>query len=141
MGRWEHTAGGDIAAEPERIWALWADAAQWPRWHHNIKSATLDGPLRVGAIARIRFKGSLRPTTFRVLELEEHRLFTDEGKIPGGRIRHVHRITPTGDGTCWVEHVLTITGPLAGLWGMLLGRRMRDAVDDFVPAEAHLAMH
>ena len=141
MGTWEHTAAGDVAAPPDRIWALWADAEQWPRWHHNIENATLDGPLRVGATARIRFKHSLRPITFRVTELEEHRLFTDEGKIPGGMIRHVHRITPTGDGSCRVEHVLSLTGPLAGMWGRLLGRRMRDAVDGFVPAEAHLATH
>ena len=55
-----------MAAPPERVWALWADASMWPKWHKRIASAKLDGPLELGATAKIRFKGSLVATEFRV---------------------------------------------------------------------------
>ena len=129
MARWEHIAGGEVVAPPHRVWALWADASRGPEWNHGIASARLDGPFALDARARVRFKGSPAPMTFRVTELEEPRLFTDEGRLPGATLRHVHRIRSTTPDSCWVEHELSLDGPLAGLWAKVLGHRMRDAAD------------
>ena len=137
MGRWEHTVGGEVVAAPERVWALWKDAAQWPAWNHGIERAELDGPLALGATATVKFKASRRPIAFRVTELEEHRLFTDEGKLPGATLRHVHRIRPADRGV-WVEHELSLTGPLSTIWAARLRKRMTAAADAFVEAEARL---
>ena len=138
MARWEHTVGGEIVAPPERVWALWADAAQWPAWNHGIERATLDGPFALGATATVKFHGAPRPITFRVVELEEPKLFIDEGRLPGATLRHVRRISPADRGI-WVEHELSLTGPLSRVWKALLRKRMAAAADQFVEAEARLA--
>ena len=137
MARWEHTVGGEIVATPEQVWALWSDAARWPEWNHGMESAELDGPLAVGAQARVRFKDSRRTVAFRVTELDAPDRFVDEGRLPGATLTHVHTIRPADRGV-WVEHELSLTGPLATPWAARLRRRMCAAADEFVEAEARL---
>ena len=138
MGGWTHEVRGRVGAPPEAVWRLWDDATQWPRWNPGIASARMDGALGPDATARIRFRGSLTPLTFRVVALERGRAFTDEARLPGARLAHVHRVDSTQDGS-EVLHRLELRGPLAGLWARLLGGRMRTAADGFVAREDALA--
>lgn len=50
-------------------------------------------PLTLGTKAKIVFGTGLR-LTFRVIEFEEGRLFTDESRMPGARMGHRHMIEP-----------------------------------------------
>jgi hypothetical protein len=94
----ETTSTLKSAATPAAIWAAAdADAAAWPRWSQGLRRATLDGPLRTGAEARIVFRTGLR-LRFRVVECEEGRLFTDVATLPGARIGHQHLLEPTAAG-------------------------------------------
>jgi uncharacterized protein YndB with AHSA1/START domain len=138
MGAWQHEVGGEVAAAPSAVWALWADAAQWPRWNPGIARARMDGPLRLHGTARVRFRGSLAPLTFRVVEVDEGRSFTDEARLPGARLGHVHRVEPRGD-RAHVTHRLYLAGPLAAPWARLLGARMREGAAGFVALEDALA--
>jgi hypothetical protein len=58
-----------------------------PNENAEIKRAELDDPLVLCARARIVFRTGLR-LRFRVVELEEGRLFTDESRLPGARMGH-----------------------------------------------------
>ncbi len=138
MGAWEHEVRGEVGAPPSAVWALWADAAQWPAWNPGIAHARMDGPLRLHAAARVRFRGSLAPLTFRVVEFDEGRSFTDEARLPGARLAHLHRVEARGDGAL-VTHRLSLAGPLADVWARLLGSRMREGADGFVALEDRLA--
>ena len=82
--------------------------------------ATLDGPLALGAEARIVFRTGLR-LRFRVVEFEPNRLFTDESRLPGGRMGHRHLIEPTPDGGSRLTNTIYIEGPLAPLWRRIMG--------------------
>ena len=125
------------SAEPAAIWALWEDPDRWADWNEQIVRAELDGELRVGAEARIRFRrgGTVK---FKVVALEPQRLFVDEARFPGARLGHEHRLKPTTRG-CEIAHRLYVEGPLSGFWSLMLGRkRMREQVVRFVERERQL---
>lgn len=57
MSRWETTSGLQADLDPARIWrCAYMDARAWPKWNAEIKRASLDRPLGLGAVARIVFR-------------------------------------------------------------------------------------
>lgn len=51
----------EAAVSPAVVWEMaYADAEAWPQWNAEIKRASLDGPLALGATARIVFRTGLR---------------------------------------------------------------------------------
>lgn len=122
MSYWETSSIHEAAVEPGDVWALaYADVGAWPQWNAEIKRATLDGPLALGAVARIVFRTGLR-LRFRVVEYEEGRLFTDEARLPGARMAHRHLIEPLGEGgRSRLTNTIYIEGPAAWLWRRILG--------------------
>lgn len=128
MGEWSTTATHESDASAAAVWdAAYADAAAWPRWNPELAAATLDGPLRLGAVARIRFETGLR-LRFAVTEFEDGRVFTDEARLPGARLAHRHAIDDLGDGGCRLTNTITIRGPLSRLWVRIAGRRAAAAL-------------
>lgn len=120
MGNWETTSRLEAEVPPAAIWErAYADAAAWPRWNAEIKRASLDGPLALGARAKIVFGTGLR-LRFHVVELEQGRLFTDESHLPGARMGHRHLVEPTASGSR-LTNTIYIEGPLAPLWRRILG--------------------
>jgi len=89
----------DIAAPPERVWAIMADVERWHEWTASITSvARLDtGPLGLGSRALVR-QPRLRPATFEVTEFNAGRNFT--WKTTSGGISAVadHVVEPAADG-------------------------------------------
>lgn len=139
MSRWEtsSTFGADVS--PAAAWERsYADAAAWPRWNAEIRRATLDGPLELGAEARIVFRTGLR-LRFRVVEFEAGRVFTDESRLPGARMGHRHLIEPTADGGSRLTNTIYIEGPLAPLWRRVLGPRAERSLPGAQRAVADLA--
>lgn len=121
MSRWETSSALEARVAPEDVWSqAYADAAAWPRWNAAIRSAKLDGPLGLGARARIVFGTGLR-LRFRVVEYEDGRFFTDEARLPGARMGHRHLVEPLGDGGCRLTNTIYVEGPLAWLWRHILG--------------------
>ncbi len=123
MSHWETTSELAAAVDPAAVWErAYLDAAAWPRWNGEIRSAELAGPLALGPVARIVFRTGLR-LRFRVVELEDGRLFTDETRLPGARMGHRHLVEAGGDGGCRLVNTIYVDGPLAWLWRRVLGPR------------------
>jgi Polyketide cyclase / dehydrase and lipid transport len=138
MSRWETKSELVAAVEPSVVWSrAYVDAAAWPRWNREIKSARLEGPLALGATARIVFRTGLR-LRFSVVEFEEGRLFTDESRLPGARMGHRHLVEPDGEGSRLVNTIY-IEGPLTGLWRRILGGTAARALPDAQRAVVELA--
>ena len=120
MSRWETTSTLEAGISPASVWhKAYADAAAWPKWNAEIKRASLDGPLALGARAKIVFGTGLR-LRFHVVEFEDGRLFTDESRLPGARMGHRHLIEPTESGSR-LTNTIYIEGPLAPLWRRIMG--------------------
>lgn len=124
-------------ARPEDVWPLWSEPARWSEWNRDIDHAWLEGPLDVGATARIRFRrrGTLR---FRITALEPGRLLVDETRLPLTRMGHEHRVEPSGEGVR-ISNRIYLDGPAARLYAVLMGRRIRASVLTFVERERELA--
>ncbi|HEX7278594.1 MAG TPA: SRPBCC family protein [Solirubrobacterales bacterium] len=138
MSRWETTSTHQGAVAPADVWeGAYADADAWPRWNEELKSAELDGPLELGASAKIVFKTGLR-LRFRVVEFEQGRLFTDEARLPGARMGHRHLVEPDGDGSR-LTNTIYIEGPLAPLWRRVMGPRAAKSLPEAQRAVVELA--
>lgn len=138
MSRWETTSTLEAAVTPASIWQkAYADAAAWPKWNAEIKRAGLDGPLALGATARIVFGTGLR-LRFRVVEFEDGRLFTDEARLPGARMGHRHLVEATENGSRLVNTIY-IEGPLAPMWRRIMGPAAARTLPDAQRAVVELA--
>lgn len=138
MSRWETTSELVADVAPAAVWReAYVDAAAWPRWNSEIRSAKLDGPLALGASARILFRTGLR-LRFHVVEYEEGRLFTDEARLPGARMGHRHLIELCSNGSRLVNTIY-IEGALAPLWRRVLGPAAARALPDAQQAVGELA--
>jgi hypothetical protein len=139
MSRWETTSTLEADVVPATVWEnAYADANTWPRWNAELKRASLDGPLADGAEARIVFRTGLR-LRFRVVELEDGRLFTDEARLPGARMGHRHLVEPVPGGGSRLTNTIYIDGHLAGLWRRILGPAAARTLPDAQRAVVDLA--
>jgi Polyketide cyclase / dehydrase and lipid transport len=139
VSRWETTSTLETGAAPADVWSrAYVDAASWPDWNAEIRSAALDGPLALGAEARIVFRTGLR-LRFRVVEFEDGRLFTDEARLPGARMGHRHLVEPAGEGGSRLTNTIYIRGPMAWLWRRVLGPAAARALPDAQRAVEALA--
>jgi hypothetical protein len=118
-----------VSTDPATLWKTLVDVGAWPTWTASMdKVERLDGgELRVGSTARVKQPG-LPTSTWRVTELQPGTSFTWESSSPGLTTRGGHDIASDGAAT-----ILTLTlaqhGPLAGLVGLVTGRRARRYVD------------
>lgn len=122
----------EIAAPPEKVWAVLADVESWPSWTVSTRSVRLTrpGPLGVGSTVEIK-QPRLPKTIWTVSELDPGRSFTWVAKTPGVRSVGEHAITRTAAG-CTVRLVLTQTGRL----GSLLAVPMAPLIRSYVRTEA-----
>jgi hypothetical protein len=139
MSRWATTSTLEAEVSPAAVWErAYADAEAWPKWNAEIKRARLDGPLALGATARIVFGTGLR-LRFRVVEFEQGCLFTDESRMPGARMGHRHLIEPTEGGGCRLTNTIYIEGTLAPLWRRIMGPAAARTLPDAQHAVVDLA--
>jgi hypothetical protein len=139
MSRWETTSTLEAPAPPAVIWdSAYARADDWLKWNPELERATLDGPLREGAEARIVFRSGLR-LRFLVTEFEDGRLFTDEARLPGARMGHRHLLEPGTGGGSRLTNTIFIEGPLTGIWRRILGPAAARTLPDAQRSIADLA--
>jgi hypothetical protein len=139
MSRWETTSTLDADVPTAEIWRrAYEDVEAWPKWNAEIKRARLDGPLMLGAKAKIVFRAGLR-LRFEAVEFEQGRLFTDESRLPGARMGHRHLVEPTASGGSKLTNTIYIEGPLAPLWRRIMGTRAARTLPDAQIAVSELA--
>ncbi len=127
---WEARHVARSAAEPAAVWERWADAGRWSEWNTGVAGARLEGPFLPGTTALIRFRSGPR-LRFLITELVPGRGFTDEARLPFAWLGHEHRVEPYTGGSR-LSHRIYFRGPLAPLYGLLAGRRIRVALAESV---------
>ena len=122
----------DIAAPPERVWAVLYDVERWPEWTPTVtRLERLDpGALAVGSRARIR-QPRLPPATWEVTELVEGRSFTWVTRSPGVRVTARHGVEPAPHGAR-----ATLSLKFSGALGALVARFTRRLNQRYLAIEA-----
>ena len=108
-------------AGAEGAWAVWVDVAGWTNGG-VIESARLNGEFEVGSTITSKVRGFPQGSST-ITRVEPHRLWVNESRMPGVRLVYEHLIEPIEAGTMLTERAL-ISGPLAGLIGRAVGRRL-----------------
>jgi hypothetical protein len=113
------TASVTSSAPPAAFFAKWADMATWPEWNLDTEWVRLDGPFAPGATGVLKPKGGPK-VPFVVAELGPDR-FVDVSRLLGARLTFDHRVT-AADGATTVSVAVTLQGPLAFAWRLILGK-------------------
>ena len=108
------------AAPPAAFFDRWADMATWPEWNLDTEWVRLDGPFVAGATGQLKPKGGPK-VSFTVATLVADREFTDVSKLLGARLTFRHLVSVDAGRTA-VDVTVTLTGPLAPLWRLILGK-------------------
>ena len=118
-----------IAAPPAEVWAVFMDVESWPTWTESMRQVRRldEGPLREGSRVEIAQPGFPK-AVWDVTELVDERSFTWESTVPGLRSLGHHEVRAEGEG-CVVTLRLSQSGPLAGVMGLVFGRRTRRYVE------------
>jgi uncharacterized protein YndB with AHSA1/START domain len=121
----------DIAAPPDRVWAVMSDIEKWREWTASVRSITLrdPGPLRTGSRAWVR-QPKFPPAHWTVTDVSE-RSFTWISRAPGMVVTARHSVTPIGTGSR-----ATLSLNFAGIFGPFFGRLTRDINNRYLAMEA-----
>jgi len=114
------------SASPDAFFAEWADMASWPEWNLDTEWVRLDGPFVEGATGTLKPKGGPK-VPFLVARLVDGEEFTDVSRLLGARLTFRHLVsTEAGRTTVSVE--VSMSGPLAAVWRLILGKGLRDSL-------------
>ncbi|GHO46964.1 hypothetical protein KSX_51270 [Ktedonospora formicarum] len=133
---WTLTATARTRAAASRVWAIYCDVANWPRWDHGMAFYWPDGPFVVGTA------GTLQPVggpelPFTITYVEEGRRFDDRTPLgPDHAIIARHELTPLASGT-QITHIIEIEGPDAEF----LAQQMDFKQEELNDTVAHLARY
>ncbi len=134
---WTLTATARTRATASRVWAIYGDVANWPRWDHGMAFYRPDGPLAAGTA------GTLQPVggpelPFTITYVEEGHRFDDRTPIgPDHAIIARHELTPLAEGT-QITHIVEIEGPDAESLAQQMGFKQEE-LDDTVANLARYA--
>ena len=114
-----------IDAPTDVVWSVFTDVERWPTWASSFTSVELiDGPMRLGAKARIR-QPRLPTVVWEVTKWSPGHSWTWTATSPGARTEASHVLTRSGEGTV-AEQSITSSGPLgrvaAFVWRSLTRR-------------------
>jgi uncharacterized membrane protein len=103
-----------IDAPIEVVWSVFTDVERWPTWASSFTTVELiDGPMRLGAKARIR-QPRLPTVVWEVTRWEPGHSWTWTATGPGALTEASHVLTRSGEGTL-AEQCIQSSGPLGRL--------------------------
>jgi hypothetical protein len=102
------TARIDIPCQPETLYRVWANVAQWHTWDPATRQASLDGDFAVGT------KGRLAPpkgmaVSMHITHAKPNEAFTAMCPVLGSQMQFPHRMRATPNGLV-CTHDVSFTG-------------------------------
>ncbi len=125
---WKYEVSVFTTATPHAVWRLWSDVAHWTRWDPELAEARIHGPFENGTHVDVRLKTGAK-LDLELAEVEpDHRFVARTRGAAVTRMAMTHEVRRTAHGVRIVLEI-EITGAMAKMIGLLIGRRLRDAYD------------
>ena len=125
------------SAEPEKIWDIWTDVANWKKWDSGLKDASLNGPFQLKAKGKIiSLEG--RTSRFKVTEFNPGISYTFKTNLPLGAL-HVKRYLQVKQGVTFFTHEVWFTGLTGGLFAKQFGPEFRSLLPEVMEKIKKLA--
>lgn len=123
---WSYEYSLETEATKEQIWTVYKDVKNWPKWDHEIEYAEHQGEFKTGSICILKPKKGPKVKSV-MTHCEELKSFTDESKLPLGKLRFHHKIDEQGE-KIRITHRIEITGPLTFIFACVIGRKIADSL-------------
>ena len=112
-----------VNTDPERIFVLYEDVANWKQWDPDIASSSISGPFTSGTT------GKLKPTKgpearIKIVSMEKNKSFTTQSNFPLCTMIFEHNLLPA-KGSTHVIHRVSFDGPLSFFFGWVIGNQIR----------------
>lgn len=120
---------------PDRIWSLWTDPSTWGDWDKGLKSASMEGDMRLGSTGVI-IPLSGPQSAFEVVTFDPEKSYDFETRLPMATLR-VER-SFNADRTAFT-HRVTFNGPMAFAFARMFGPGFRKALPPTMEALNALA--
>jgi hypothetical protein len=117
------------SSAPSTFFDRWADMDTWPEWDEAVRWVRRDGPFAEGTRGSLKPKGGPR-VAFVIETLVPNREFTDRSTMPGAALTIRHLVGVLDDGRTHIAVVVSIEGPLARLWKLVVGRSIAESTSD-----------
>lgn len=134
---WYRSYSVVTAASAEAIYRRWTDIETWAQDDADLEWVKVDGPVRVGATGKVKTGGQAKRITFTELVPSEAMDFAI--KLPLATLSFPHSIEPLAEGIR-VTHGVRFQGPLAGVLGFVVGRKIAQALPLVVRTVADRAL-
>lgn len=138
---WSTQSTRETTATPQAVWDRWTTASAWSQDDPGCRWATLELPVTSGSKGQVKTTGPAQKIVFTEVVALERMTFAI--RLPGAMMTLPHTMAPgTTPGTLSVTHRIEISGPLAPLFGLVIGRglaRQLPAVVRLVTENAVLA--
>ena len=137
MWKWNFEEKVTTTAQPERIWEIWTDVANWPKWDHGLKWSSIQGPFALGT--KIKLKPQNGPkVTGCLVECSPLKSFSDVTHMPFTKIFFHHRLIQ--EESHWViNHGIEIRGLLTPLLRRTLGAQIAKEMPEALRSLVKLA--
>jgi len=97
------------------VWNVLADIEGWPEWNPSCAAASIDGPIEVGRLLRLKLlhpRGRIFHTRPRLESIERPRRLSWVARATGARARTEVTLIPA-EGKTVVELTTSTSGPMA----------------------------
>jgi uncharacterized protein YndB with AHSA1/START domain len=113
----------ETKAPAERVWRLWSDTSTWPSWNPDVQEVRLDRPLGSGATGTMQTKsGGTHNIAIRDVEPGRSFVLQSDG-VPATKLLFKCEVASSGNGSR-ISQAVTLQGPLAFLFGPMMGGRI-----------------
>ncbi len=127
----------EIDVDPAAVFALYMDPSTWSRWGHNATWAHADGPLVEGGTVDVR--ANYRTVYHcRIRKLVPGRAIEIVVKPAFMTIVNIYEVEPT-EHEARIRHAFEVSGPIASLVRIAVGRIYQRQLEEEVRAVARVA--
>ncbi|MEQ9115451.1 MAG: SRPBCC family protein [Rickettsiales bacterium] len=103
-----------------KIWNLWKDVNNWPKWHDDLEYCKLIGKFEKGNFFTLKPKGGPK-VKIELLDVQPEKSFIDCTKFPGAKMYDTHKIEKTKDGIK-ISNEVRVEGILSFLWVKIVAK-------------------